>query len=72
MKLYELHTELQSDILTYLTTHPRAMGNAEAIANEWLRDEKCEHNVHQVETALNGLVDKGELHRRLGGDFYSL
>ncbi|NMP17951.1 hypothetical protein [Thalassotalea sp. Y01] len=71
MKLHDLHNEVQAGILDYLAVHPNAMGSVEHISNDWLADEKFEHNVAQVQSAVNIMVNRGELVPRLGGDFYS-
>ncbi len=72
MKLADIHSEIQTGILNYLTIHPNSLASIDDISKNWLADEKVEHNTSQVQTAVNRLVDHGELNKRLGGDFYSL
>ncbi|MDN3653313.1 hypothetical protein QWY77_11225 [Thalassotalea ponticola] len=72
MKLHDLHNEVQTGILDYLAAHPNAMGSVEHICNGWLANEKYQHNLEQVKSAVDIMVKRGELIPRLGGDFYSL
>jgi hypothetical protein len=71
MKMRDLHSDLQNGIINYLSVHPSALATVADISANWLANEKVEHNVAQVQTAVDRLVDQGELFQRLGGDFYS-
>lgn len=72
MKMSHIHTELQSSILNYLSIHPDASAPVEDICSNWLANENVSHNIDQVQTALDRLIDHGELHKRVGSDLYTL
>ena len=66
MKLTDLHSEIQTGILDYLSIHPNASASLQGIYSSWLVNEKVSYNIEQVQTALDRLVDHGELKRRSG------
>ncbi|WOH35956.1 hypothetical protein RI844_11240 [Thalassotalea fonticola] len=72
MKMSHIHTEIQMGILNYLSIHPEASAPVEDICSNWLANESVSHNIDQVQTALDRLVDHGELHKRPGSDLYNL
>ncbi len=72
MKLTDLHSEIQTAIIDYLSIHPTASGSAQRICCNWLANEKVSHSIEQVQTALDRLVEHGEIRRRSGSDLYTL
>jgi len=66
MKLTDLHSEIQTGILDYLSIHPNASASLQGIYSSWLVNEKVSYNIEQVQTALDRLVAHGELKRRSG------
>ena len=72
MKMSHIHTEIQSSILNYLSIHPDASAPAEDICSNWLANENVTHSIEQVQTALDRLVDHGEMHRMSGSNIYAL
>jgi len=66
MKMSDLHSEIQTGILDYLSIHPDASASLQGIYSSWLVNEKFSYNIEQVQTALDRLVDHGELKRRSG------
>jgi hypothetical protein len=72
MKISDLHSEIQAGILDYLSNHPSASASLQVIHSDWLANERVPHNIEQVQTALNRLVDHGELKRCPNTDIYSL
>ena len=67
-----IHTEIQSGILNYLSIHPNASASAEEICSHWLANESVSHNIEQVQTAVDRLVEHGEMHKISDSDLYSL
>lgn len=63
MKMAQLHSELQADILRYLSIHPQASDTLGGVHSHWLDNERFSPNIEAVETALNRLIDHGELQR---------
>ncbi|WNC72833.1 hypothetical protein RGQ13_02330 [Thalassotalea psychrophila] len=72
MKMSHIHTEIQAGILNYLSIHPNASAPAEDICSNWLANENFAHNIEQVQTALDRLVDHGEMHKMSDSNLYSL
>lgn len=70
MKMAELHSEIQSAILDYLSNHPNDSACLQVIYSHWLDNESVPFNIEQVQTALDRLVEHGELKR--SQDSYSL
>ena len=70
MKMAELHSEIQSGILDYLSNHPNESACLQVIYADWLENESVPFNIEQVQTALDRLVEHGELTR--SRDSYSL
>jgi len=72
MKMAEIHSEIQTGIINYLSMHPDASASVQRISNQWLANERYSHNVAQVQTAVNGLLAQGEMHQNTGSDIYTL
>ncbi|KGJ90629.1 hypothetical protein ND16A_1851 [Thalassotalea sp. ND16A] len=72
MKMSDIHSEIQAGILNYLSIHPGAAGSVAEISSNWLADENVAHNLEQVQTAVDRLVDHGELHKSMGTNLYTL
>jgi len=70
MKLVELHSEIQFSILEYFSNHPNASGSVETINFSWLTNERFPHNVDQVQTALDRLVDHGEINMSSDNNYF--
>jgi len=70
MKIADLHSEIQMGIINYLSVYPDASGSALRICNQWLANEKYSHNLAQVQTAVDGLLARGEIHKRSGANIY--
>ncbi len=68
----ELHSEIQTGIINYLSAHPEACASVQGICNQWLSNEKYLHNIDQVKTAVNGLLLRGEIHRHVDSNKFSL
>jgi len=66
MKMADLHSEIQTGILDYLSIHPDASASLQGIYSSWLVNEKVSYNIEQVQTALDRLVDHGKIKRRSG------
>ena len=43
----------------YLSTHPNAAETLEGVADHWLRAQRVEASVDQVQQALNRLINQG-------------
>ncbi len=72
MKMTDIHSEIQSGIINYLSVHPDASGSVQRICEQWLTNEKCAHNIFQVQTAVNSLLKRGEIHKHSDADIYTL
>ena len=72
MKIAELHSEIQAGILSYLAIHPSESASVQGVYSDWLANERMSYNIDQVQTALDRLVDHGELRRRPGSNIYTL
>jgi len=72
MKMADIHSEIQEGIINYLSVHPDASASVQGICEQWLANERCPHNIPQVQTAVDGLVARGELHKVSGDDIYTL
>jgi len=72
MKMTELHSEIQTGILNYLSINPSASASVQGIYSKWLVNESVSYNIEQVQTALDRLVDHGELKKRSGSNIYTL
>ena len=72
MKTAELHSEIQAGIINYLSIHPSASASVKGIYSEWLTNERVSYNIEQVQTALDRLVDHGEIQKRSGSNVYTL
>lgn len=71
MKMSDIHSEIQMGILNYLSAHPDASASAQRIQANWLANERCDHSIDQVQTAIDRMVDRGELSKRPGSNLYS-
>jgi hypothetical protein len=72
MKLEELHSEIQAGILSYLSIHPDAADSAQGIHDGWLTNQRISPSINEVQTALDRLVEHGELHKNEDADLYAL
>ncbi len=72
MKMADIHSEIQTGIISYLSVHPEASASVHRICNQWLSNEKYSHNLAQVQTAVDGLLARGEMHKRSDTDIYTL
>lgn len=72
MKMNDIHSEIQTGIINYLSAHPDACASVQGICNQWLSNEKYLHNIDQVQTAVDGLLSRGEMHRHANSNKYSL
>jgi len=72
MKMTDIHSEIQSGIINYLSVHPEASASVQRICHQWLTNERYSHNIAQVQTAVDGLLARGEMHKRSGTDKYTL
>ena len=70
MKMAEIHSEIQSGILGYLSNHPNESACLQVVYSDWLDNESVPFNIEQVKAALDRLVEHGEL--KLFSDSYSL
>jgi hypothetical protein len=59
----EATTRLQAQILRYLRLHQDAAETAAGVNCVWLGRSRVAGQVREVEQALDGLVDNGELER---------
>jgi hypothetical protein len=71
MKLAELHSEVQHDILRYFSTHPGIEENAYGIHSNWFINEHISPSINEVQTALERLFESGDLKRRVNSDIYT-
>ena len=72
MKMADIHSEIQMGIINYLSVHPDASASVQRICNHWLTNERYSHNIAQVQTAVNVLLSRGEIHKRSDADIYTL
>ena len=72
MKMADIHSEIQTGIINYLSAHPDASASVQSICEQWLANEKYSHNIPQVQTAVNGLLARGEIHKHSDDDIYTL
>jgi len=72
MKMADLHSEIQTGILDYLSIHPDSSASLQGIYSSWLVNEKVSYNIEQVQTALDRLVEHGELKRHVDSNTYTL
>ncbi len=72
MKMNDIHSEIQTGIIDYLSVHPDACASVQGICNQWLSNERYAHNIAQVQTAVNALLSRGEMHQRSGSNIYTL
>lgn len=72
MKMKDIHSEIQTGIINYLSVHPEASASVQRICNQWLANERYSHNIDQVQTAVDTLLTRGEMHKRSGADIYTL
>ena len=72
MKFSDIHSEIQTDIINYLSTQPDASASVQCICDQWLANERYSHNIPQVQTAVNGLLARGEIHKHSDADIYTL
>ncbi|ALO33835.1 hypothetical protein CMT41_03175 [Colwellia sp. MT41] len=72
MKMKDIHSEIQTGIINYLSAHPNASASVQGICNQWLSNEKYLHNIAQVQTAVDGLLNRGEMHKRSDSEVYTL
>ncbi len=72
MKMTEIRSEIQTGIINYLSENPGASASVDHICNQWLGNERYPHNIAQVQTAVDGLLARGEMHKRSDADIYTL
>ncbi len=72
MKMAEIHSEIQAGILDYLSNHPEESASVQVIYSHWLVNESVPYNIEQVQTALDRLVEHGELKKSIDTNIYSL
>ncbi|NQY50248.1 MAG: hypothetical protein HRT55_14620 [Colwellia sp.] len=72
MKMNDIHSEIQTGIINYLSVHPEASASVQRICNQWLANERYAHNIDQVQTAVNALLTRGEMHKRSDSEIYTL
>jgi hypothetical protein len=72
MKMADIRSEIQSGIINYLSVNPEASASVDHICNQWLSNERYPHNIAQVQTAVDGLLARGEMHKRSDADIYTL
>ena len=72
MKMTDIHSEIQEGIINYLSAHPDASASVQGICNQWLSNERYSHNITQVQTAVNSLINRGEIHKNSNSDMYTL
>jgi hypothetical protein len=72
MKMADLHSEIQMGIINYLSVNPTASASARRISNQWLANERYSHNIDEVQTAINGLLARGEMHKCADANVYTL
>ena len=72
MKMAEIHSEIQTGIINYLSVHPDASASVQRICNHWLVNERYSHNIDQVQTAVNDLLAQGEMHQCSDSNIYTL
>jgi len=72
MKMADIHSEIQTGIINYLSVHPDASASVQCICDQWLTNERYPHNIAQVQTAVDSLLARGEMHKRSGDDIYTL
>jgi len=72
MKMNDIHSEIQAGIIDYLSVHPDACASVQGICYQWLSNERYAHNIAQVQTAVDALLSRGEMHQRSGSDIYTL
>jgi len=72
MKMTDIHSEIQTGIINYLSVHPDASASVQRICNQWLVNERYSHNIDQVQTAVDSLLARGEMHKHSGTDIYTL
>jgi hypothetical protein len=66
---------LANEILRYLREHPQASDNVEGIAKWWIKRQRLEEALHQVQEALDRLVSRSQveaLPTAAGGTRYAL
>jgi len=72
MKIADIHSEIQEGIINYLSAHPDASGSVQDICDQWLINERCPHSTPQVQTAVDGLLARGEIHKHSDANIYTL
>ena len=72
VKMADIHSEIQTGIINYLSVNPGAAASIHHICNQWLGNERCPHNIAQVQTAVDRLLARGEMHKRSDADIYTL
>jgi hypothetical protein len=72
MKITDIHSEIQMGIINYFAVNPDASATVLRICNQWLVNEKYSHNIDQVQTAVDSLLSRGEIHKHPGANIYSL
>jgi len=72
MKMADIHSEIQTGIINYLSANPDASASVQGICDQWLANERCPHNIPQVQTAVDGLLARGEIHKHSDADIYTL
>ena len=72
MKIADIHSEIQTGIIDYLSAHHDASASVQIICDQWLANERYSHNIPQVQTAVDGLLARGEMHKRSDTDIYTL
>jgi hypothetical protein len=67
--------DLAAEILQYLRSHGSAADTAEGIAQWWIKRQRLEESMDQVQLALNYLVDKARIKAKVthsGSKLYML
>ena len=72
MKMTDIHSEIQTGIIDSLSFHPDVSASVQRICEQWLTNERYSHNIAQVQTAVNTLLVRGEMHKRSDADIYTL
>lgn len=56
---------IAKDIREYFQMNPNAGDTVEGIANWWIANQRLKNSTNMVQRALDYLVQKGELHKRV-------
>ncbi|MCJ8318161.1 MAG: hypothetical protein MJK12_00905 [Colwellia sp.] len=72
MKISDIHSEIQMGIIDHFSVYPDASASVLRMCNHWLANEKYSHDIAQVQTAVDGLLARGEIHKHSGANIYIL